>query len=168
MLSQLNSRVSLLAGLLLMTLLVTACGGGATVEPTEPPSATEVPAGPTATSAGGARAEVEVPEAYQGRTNPLEGEEAIAAGQRVYDANCKTCHGEGGEGDGPAAQGLDPRPADLSDPELMAELTDAYLFWRISEGGNMEPFNSAMPAWGGALTEDQIWQAISYLRTLSQ
>ena len=31
----------------------------------------------------------------------------------------------------------------------------------------MEPFNSAMIAWEGALTEEQRWQVVSYIRTLS-
>jgi mono/diheme cytochrome c family protein len=32
----------------------------------------------------------------------------------------------------------------------------------------MEPFNSAMKAWEMALTEEQRWQVISYIRTFSE
>jgi mono/diheme cytochrome c family protein len=71
-------------------------------------------------------------------------------------------------GDGAAAEGLDPKPAALSDADMLAELTDGYLFWRITEGGTMEPFNSAMPPWGAAFTEDQIWQLVSFIRTLPE
>ena len=35
-------------------------------------------------------------------------------GRALYDANCAICHGVSGQGDGPAASGLDPQPADLT------------------------------------------------------
>lgn len=111
----------------------------------------------------------ETPEEYEGLTNPFQGQdEAIQAGMEIFIINCATCHGETGQGDGPASPGLDPKPADLTDNSMMQSLSDGYLFWRIEEGGTMEPFNSAMPAWGDQLTEDQIWQVISYLRSLSE
>ncbi|MGP1358962.1 cytochrome C [Roseicyclus sp.] len=37
-----------------------------------------------------------------------------ATGQEDYLALCSSCHGATGAGDGPAAAGLDPRPADLT------------------------------------------------------
>lgn len=112
-------------------------------------------------------AHVDPPEEYQGLTNPLEGDsDAIAAGETIYTTNCATCHGESGQGDGPAAEGLDPKPADFTDQPMMMDLSDGYLFWRVTEGGAFEPFNSAMPAWGQALSEDERWQVISYIRTL--
>jgi mono/diheme cytochrome c family protein len=40
------------------------------------------------------------------------------------------------------------------------------LLYRISEGGAMPPFNSSMPAWKNTLKENDIWQVISYLKTL--
>lgn len=107
------------------------------------------------------------PEEYQGLDNPLEGDaDAIAAGEVIYTANCETCHGESGKGDGPAAEALDPQPADFTDQAMMMDMSDSYLFWRVTEGGAFEPFNSAMPPWGQALTEDERWQVISYIRTL--
>jgi mono/diheme cytochrome c family protein len=50
---------------------------------------------------------------------------------------------------------------------MLSSLSDGYLFWRISKGGAIEPFNSAMPAWESSLTEDQRWQVVTYIRTLS-
>ena len=50
----------------------------------------------------------------------------------------------------------------------MQDLSDGYLFWRVSEGGAMPPFNSAMLAWKGTLSEEEIWQVISYVRTFSE
>ena len=112
-------------------------------------------------------AHVDPPEEYEGLTNPLEGDpDAIAAGEEIYTTNCATCHGENGKGDGPAAAGLDPQPADFTDQAMMMDMSDGYLFWRVTEGGAFEPFNSAMPPWGQSLTEDERWQVISYIRTL--
>lgn len=110
---------------------------------------------------------LEVPSAYATLTNPFAGDQdAITAGADLFATTCASCHGETGLGDGPAAIGLDPQPASLADAEMMADMSDGYIFWRIAEGGTMEPFNSAMPPWESALSEEQIWQLVSFLRTL--
>ncbi|MFQ5401307.1 MAG: c-type cytochrome [Anaerolineae bacterium] len=112
---------------------------------------------------------VETPDTFAGLTNPFAGDEAaLATGQEIYATNCVPCHGETGEGDGPAAVGLDPKPADLADGMMISMAGDDYLFWRVTMGGAIEPFNSAMPAWADILTEDQRWQVISYLHTLGE
>ena len=112
---------------------------------------------------------VEAPDEFASLTNPFAGDtDAIAAGQEIFVTNCVTCHGPEGAGDGDAAAGLDPKPADLGDNEMMSTLTDGYLFWRVSKGGTIEPFNSAMPSWEQSLTEEQRWQVISYVRTFSE
>ncbi len=111
---------------------------------------------------------VAAPEEYAALDNPFaDDHEAIEAGEETFNTLCATCHGEEGKGDGPGAAELDPKPADLSDDMMMSSLSDGYLFWRVSKGGDLEPFNSAMPAWESGLTKSQRWQVISYLRTLS-
>ncbi len=106
------------------------------------------------------------PAEYASQTNPFGGQAAAAEdGKAIYKANCAACHGESAQGDGPAAISLDPKPQDLAN--TVANLSDGYLFWRISEGGAMAPFHSTMPAWKTILTPDQIWQVITYLHTLS-
>ena len=102
---------------------------------------------------------VPVPVEYAGRTNPF-GSEAVDEGAEIFKTNCATCHGPQGHGDGPAGQSLDPKPKDLS--ELQKIVGDDYLFWRISEG---KP-GTSMVAWKGILTEEQIWQVVSFIRTL--
>lgn len=106
-----------------------------------------------------------VPDEYLGFANPYIGNpEAIMEGEILYQANCSSCHGNTGEGDGPASSGLNPKPENLA--ERQANLSDPYLFWRISEGGLMEPFNSLMPGWKGILSEVNIWKVIAYIRTM--
>ena len=105
------------------------------------------------------------PEQYAGLANPLTDEpEAIAEGKALFRANCSSCHGITGEGDGPAAGGLEPPPQNLA--LRQPNLSDSYLYWRIAEGGLMDPFNSLMPGWKGLMNEERIWQVIAYLRTL--
>lgn len=87
------------------------------------------------------------------------------AGEETFQVYCASCHGERGLGDGVASASLDPHPQNLA--ENQKKMSDAYLFWRIAEGGMMEPFSSAMPSWKGILGDDQIWDIVSFIRTLS-
>ena len=106
-----------------------------------------------------------IPEAYGGLSNPVPAEaRSVARGAEIYQANCATCHGESGWGDGPAAPNLFPAPAQLAHTAPM--LSDTYLFYRISEGGGFAPFNSAMPAWQDTLSERDRWDVINYIRTM--
>ena len=100
-----------------------------------------------------------VPAEYAGKTNPLD-VNAATEGAEVFRSNCISCHGERGEGDGIASQSLDPKPANLID--VSKSVDDDYLYWRISAG---KP-GTSMVAWKGILTEEQIWQAITFIRTL--
>ena len=114
-------------------------------------------------------AHVDPPDDFADLTNPLTNDaETLDAGKTVFDLNCSTCHGPEGMGDGPAAVALDPAPATLADGEMIGMLSDGYLFWRVTKGGAMEPFNSAMPTWEQVLTEEQRWQVITYVRSLGE
>jgi mono/diheme cytochrome c family protein len=100
-----------------------------------------------------------VPAEYAGLTNPL-GPDAADTGAEVFRTNCATCHGPQGHGDGPAGQALEPKPKNLA--SIQAAASDDFLFWRIREG---KP-GTSMVAWKGILTDEQIWQAVSFIRTL--
>lgn len=102
---------------------------------------------------------ITVPAEYAGMKNPLSAESS-AQGAGVFKNNCVSCHGEDGYGDGIASQALDPKPANLA--ELQTRAGDDYLFWRISMGKD----GTAMVAWKGVLTDEQIWQVVAFIRTL--
>jgi cytochrome c oxidase cbb3-type subunit 3 len=87
-----------------------------------------------------------------------------AKGKESYNQICASCHGETGKGDGVAAAALDPKPRDLSDAEYVSTLSDEHLFKVIKEGGASVEKSPLMPAWGGVLSDDKIWDVIAYLR----
>ncbi len=103
---------------------------------------------------------------YQNKTNPFQSNSAdiLKSGKTLYDKNCAVCHGATGIGDGPASVGLTPKPANIAAFSKMPMASDGYLNWTISEGG--APLKSPMPAFKSQLSEQEIWQIISYLRTL--
>src|SRR5258705_12332413 len=72
-----------------------------------------------------------IPANYVGMTNPF-GAEVASAGAEVFKSNCASCHGDTGQGDGPAGTTLYPAPKNLV--ELQSRVGDDYLFWRISTG----------------------------------
>lgn len=106
-----------------------------------------------------------IPAEYAGVLSPVPAdEESLERGQAAFVQNCASCHGEGGLGDGPAAAALVPAPPMIAMTSQM--LGDDYMFWRVSEGGTFEPFNSAMPAWKSVLDEQTRWNVINYVRSL--
>lgn len=117
----------------------------------------------SACSGGQPSESANVPSEYAGKTNPL-GSDAATAGKTVYDVQCASCHGDSGKGDGPAGQALTPPAADLVDSA--AKTGDDYIYYRIAEGGAMDPYNSSMPPFKNVLSEDEIWQVVAYINTL--
>lgn len=111
------------------------------------------------------RHHAQVPSEYAGLTNPVPaGPDSLNNGAALYATHCASCHGDGGMGDGPAGTALDPAPAAVA--HTSQEIGDAYLFWRISEGGGT--FNTAMPAWKDSLDETSRWDLINYMRALGK
>lgn len=88
-----------------------------------------------------------------------------AEGKTQYQNICASCHGPGGKGDGVAAAALDPKPRDLSDAAYVSTLSNEHLFKIIKEGGPAVGLSPMMAAWGGVLSEQQIWDVIAYIHT---
>lgn len=108
-----------------------------------------------------------VPQEYVNKVNPYSDIEKLRErGKESFQKYCASCHGENGEGNGPAAVSLDPKPQNLKDTQ--SKVADNYLFWRISEGGSMDPFKSSMPPWKSLLNDQQIWEIITFIRSISR
>ncbi len=92
--------------------------------------------------------------------NPLANDpDAAKLGEFEFRANCAFCHGLGARGGG--------RGPDLTRAQKKHGNTDANLFRTINEGvpGTAMPQNGATQQ-GVGMTEDEIWQVISYIRNV--
>jgi DMSO reductase family type II enzyme heme b subunit len=92
-----------------------------------------------------------------------------AQGRATYEKKCILCHGEKGDGNGPAASLLDPRPRDFTKAKYKIRTTpsgqapaDADLMQVISEGMP----GTSMPAWKG-LSEKDRRELVAYLKTFA-
>ena len=88
---------------------------------------------------------------------PLD-EDNLKAGVDTYKAMCARCHST--PASGPSVYGEAFYPPAPRLPEGMSNYTDSQLFWLIKHGIR----NTGMPAWGGMLSDDDIWQIVSLLR----
>jgi high-affinity iron transporter len=86
-------------------------------------------------------------------------EPSLEGGARVYAARCAQCHGEGGRGNGPAAAGLHPPPADLTHGPGVVPVTPLDSYRRLTYGVP----GTAMPAFGSVLSPEERWDAIAYV-----
>lgn len=94
----------------------------------------------------------------------------IARGKDIYTVKCAICHGDSGDGKGPAGAALPLHPPDLRNKAAIAEMRDNYWVWRVSEGGLVDPFKSkgsAMPPWKADLSMEERWAVIAYQHTFS-
>lgn len=95
-------------------------------------------------------------------TNPLKNiAEASRKGRNIFNAQCFTCHGTDGKGDGPAAVSLNPKPANLTSASVQNQ-SDGAIFWEITNG------NSPMPSFKYALSKTQRWELVNYIRELGK
>lgn len=105
-----------------------------------------------------------VPAPYTGLSNPLPTVGAtVERGAKVYAANCASCHGQTGLGDGPAGHGLNPPPVSLAWLSRMPMANwDPFMFWTVEEGG--AAYGTAMPAFKESLSKDDAWAVIAYIQ----
>ena len=94
--------------------------------------------------------------------------EASERGKEVYENSCAHCHGVEGRGDGSAAENLLPKPRDFTrglykirSTEAGQLPTDQDLFDIITEGMP----GSSMPPWETALSADDRWEVVAYIKT---
>lgn len=86
---------------------------------------------------------------------------AVVRGEPLFAANCATCHGARGRGDGPSAAQLNPPPADLTASHAYAHTDEVFYYWIENGIGGTD-----MPAFGNTLSPDQIKDVIAYIRDL--
>ena len=98
-------------------------------------------------------------EAFE-RQNPApKNQDSIEGGKALYRKYCASCHGKNGQGDGPLAKELTPKPADLV--ERAAHHSDGDFAWKITNG------RGAMPVFKDQLSEAEIWDLTNFIKSLN-
>jgi high-affinity iron transporter len=87
---------------------------------------------------------------------------ALARGAELYQRQCAACHGASGRGDGPAADGLNPPPSDLTDFRKLVQSTPLDFFRRTTIGVT----GTAMPTFESRLSADERWAVSVYATAL--
>jgi len=89
-------------------------------------------------------------------------------GKVVYERKCALCHGSNGDGKGPAAELLDPKPRDFTSGVYKIRTTagkapsDQDLFRIVTAGMP----GTSMPAWD-VLPEKDRWNVVAYIKTFA-
>jgi mono/diheme cytochrome c family protein len=94
---------------------------------------------------------------------------SIAAGKAAYDATCASCHGDRGQGAVRAKLTISiieeqggKQPPDLTDDQWDHGSTDGQIYTVLKRG--LPP--TMMPGFDGAVSDEQLWSIVNYLRTL--
>lgn len=83
-------------------------------------------------------------------------------GRALFLEHCALCHGFNADGHGIRQQGFDRPPADFTVRTWRERVSPTQAFEIIKHG---KP-QTAMPAWH-VLSDEQIWQLVSYLRSVA-
>ena len=83
----------------------------------------------------------------------------LARGNKLFEMSCAPCHGSDGKGDGSVRFLLTLPPANLTRAEP-TERSDGYIYSTIRDG------SITMPAYGDALSPDERWDVVLYVRQL--
>lgn len=109
----------------------------------------------------GNKDKTEVPKATVAETGAED--KLLVDGKTVYEANCSGCHGMQGDGNGPAAAALTPKPRNFIKAQFKYGSDDASLTHTIMTGVK----GTAMPSWKDALNADQIKSVLAYIHTFA-
>src|SRR6478672_12332076 len=82
-------------------------------------------------------------------------EETLLSGAKTYQAMCSRCHGASRESDTSYGRSFYPPAPQL--PLTRSSYNDKEMFWIVKHGIR----NTAMPAWGNLLSDEDIWQVVT-------
>jgi high-affinity iron transporter len=85
----------------------------------------------------------------------------LASGAEIFKAQCASCHGATGAGDGLAGAGLTPSPTNFTNKEIMSGVAPFQSFNTIRlgiPGTGMRAFNE--------LSDDQVWNLAFYIASI--
>lgn len=97
-----------------------------------------------------------------GTSPPASTPKSIAAGEKLFRAHCRLCHGNDARGDGPQAP-PGSHPANLTDDTWNHGSTDAEIL-EVIRGGVGPKFD--MKGFRSRLTTEEMWSLVHYLRSI--
>ena len=100
---------------------------------------------------------------YEPWTSPEFSKADAGRGKVLYKEYCAQCHGFTGKGDGPAASGLEPKPAIHANMPF-EKLPMDYLYNVINHGGPAVGKSPNMPYWGLTIGQQGVADVIAYLK----
>ena len=86
-------------------------------------------------------------------------------GEDIYRAACVTCHGADGRGSPKSVVGFDAPLPDFTDCAFASGEPDPDWSAVVQEGGPVRGLDRHMPAFGDALSQEDIALAVGHLRT---
>jgi mono/diheme cytochrome c family protein len=90
---------------------------------------------------------------------------ASASDIALYEADCAACHGSDGRGHTRTEVGFDTPLPDFTDCDFASRETVADWTAIVHEGGPVRGFNHMMPAFGGALGDEEIAAALRRIQS---
>ena len=100
---------------------------------------------------------------YEPWTSQEFGMASVDRGKVVYKEYCSQCHGATGKGDGPAASGLDPKPAIHANIPF-EKLPIDYLYNVINHGGAAMGKSPNMPYWNLTIGQQGVADVMAYVK----
>jgi mono/diheme cytochrome c family protein len=94
------------------------------------------------------------------------GSSPAAAGRRLYEDACLSCHGPDGRGMPQSTLGFDIPVPDFTDCSFATPEPDADWSSVILHGGPARAFDRRMPAFAGALSDEEVRAILAYVRTM--
>ena len=88
---------------------------------------------------------------------------SVDRGKVIYKEYCSQCHGATGKGDGPAASGLEPKPAIHANIPF-EKLPIEYLYNVINHGGPAVGKSPNMPYWNLTIGQQGVADVIAYVK----
>lgn len=87
------------------------------------------------------------------------------SGEELYLASCANCHGADGTGVSASLLAFEEEMPDFTDCDFAVREPDADWIAVAHEGGPVRGFSRMMPAFGGALTPEQLQEVMTHIRT---
>ncbi len=101
-----------------------------------------------------------IPASAKKKQNPYEAStKNVSSGKKIYNINCKSCHGDAGMGNMLPLQPV--APSDLGSQAFLIQ-GDGEIYYKINKG------QGAMPTFEKTLSDEDKWMVIAYLRSFDK